>query len=112
MLNGVNGTSFYYSVTNPYTLRFLRDMELPITNDYTYIDMDRRSIIEAMIGCRYVVVKSGEETYLPYGYNSLYTTDGYYSIYTNDMGTPDEIIVEKIMEKFFLPVEEAEKYVK
>lgn len=84
MLNGVNGTSFYYSVTNPYTLRFLRDMELPITNDYTYIDMDGRSIVEAMIGCRYVVVKSGEETYLPYGYNSLYTTDGYYSIYTND----------------------------
>ena len=84
MLNGVNGTSFYYSVTNPYTLRFLRDMELPITNDYTYIDMDGRSIVEAMIGCRYVVVKSGEEMYLPYGYNSLYTTDGYYSIYTND----------------------------
>lgn len=84
MLNGVNGTSFYYSVTNPYTLRFLRDMELPITNDYTYIDMDGRSIVEAMIGCRYVVIKSGEERYLPYGYNSLYTTDGYYSIYTND----------------------------
>lgn len=84
MLNGVNGTSFYYSVTNPYTLRFLRDMELPITNDYTYIDMDGRSIVEAMIGCRYVVVKSGEEMYLPYGYNSLYTTDGHYSIYAND----------------------------
>ena len=29
-----------------------------------------------------------------------------------DMGTPDEIIVEKIMEKFSLSVEEAEKYVK
>lgn len=84
MLKDVNGTSFYYSVTNPYTLRFLRDMELPITNDYTYIDMDGRSIVEAMIGCRYVVVKSGEEMYLPYGYNSLYTTDGHYSIYAND----------------------------
>ncbi len=84
MLNGVNGTSFYYSVTNPYTLRFLRDLELPITNDYTYIDMDGRSIVEAMIGCRYVAVKSGEEMYLPYGYNSLYTTDGHYSIYAND----------------------------
>lgn len=29
-----------------------------------------------------------------------------------DMGTPDEIIVEKIMEKFSLSAEEAEKYVK
>lgn len=84
MLNGVNGTAFYYSVTNPYTLRFLKDMELPITNDYTYIDMDGRSMVESIIGCRYVVVKSGEEMYLPYGYNSLYTTDGHYSIYAND----------------------------
>ena len=84
MLNGVNGTAFYYSVTNPYTLRFLKDMELPITNDYTYIDMDGRSMVESIIGCRYVVVKSGDEVYLPYGYNSLYTTDGHYSIYAND----------------------------
>lgn len=29
-----------------------------------------------------------------------------------DMGTQDEVIVEKIMEKFSLSVEEAEKYVK
>ena len=58
-------------------------MEVPITNDYTYIDMDGRSMVEAIIGCRYVVVKSGDEVYLPYGYNSLYTTDDHYSIYAN-----------------------------
>ena len=83
MLNNVNGTAFYYSVSNPYTLKFLRDMELPITSDYMYVDMDGRSMVEAITGCRYAAVRVGEEAYLPYGYDYRYASDGDYSIYFN-----------------------------
>ena len=78
MLYGKNGTSFYFSTNNNVTSSFIRDMELPVSTDICYVDLDARSMLDALLGCRYCVVRQGEEQYLPYGYDKeVVSRDGY-----------------------------------
>lgn len=48
MLYGKNGTSFYFSTNNNVTSSFIRDMELPVSTDICYVDLDARSMLDAL----------------------------------------------------------------
>ncbi len=84
MLKDVNGTSFYFSVVNENTKKFIRDMQLPVSSDNIYADMDSRAIVDTLLGSRFYVVKAGEERYLPYGYDILAAEGNGYRMYENE----------------------------
>ena len=84
MLKDVNGTSFYYSVVNENTKKFIRDMQLPVGSDNIYVNMDSRTIVDTLLGSRFCVVKAGEERYLPYGYDLLAAEENGYRMYENE----------------------------
>lgn len=88
MLRNVNSTSFYFSVSSKAAIRFLWDMELPVSSDYQYVNLDGRTLLETLLGCRYLVIKSGEEAYLPYGYDRIVTEGNGYSVYENERALP------------------------
>ena len=88
MLHQRYGTSFYFSMNNSSTSAFIRDMELPVSTDIIYTDMDGRSFVEALLGCRYCVVRQGEEQYLPYGYDSLTASGDGYEVYESALALP------------------------
>lgn len=88
MLYDRYGTSFYFSMNNSSTSSFIRDMELPVSTDIIYTDMDGRSFVEALLGCRYCVVRQGEEQYLPYGYDRLVGSGYGYAVYESLFALP------------------------
>lgn len=88
MLYGRNSTSFYFSTNNNLTSSFIRDMELPVSTDISYVDLDGRSMIDALLGCRYCVVRQGEEQYLPYGYDKKVVSRDGYGIYESRLALP------------------------
>lgn len=99
MLYDVNSTSFYYSVSNRYTRQFLSDMELPVSSDNIYVDMDGRTMVDALLGCRYFVIQTGDECYLPYGYDTLIAREESYSVYESDKVLPLIYMYDSYMTK-------------
>lgn len=86
----VNGTAFYYSMTNPSVTQYLYDNEVNIYTDYVYTDMDSRLFLDAALGVKYFVVPYSENlpSCLPWGYNKEVISDGEYSVYTSDNVLP------------------------
>lgn len=82
----VNGTAFYYSMTNPSVTQYLYDNEVNIYTDYVYTDMDSRSYLDAALGVKYFVVPDSGNlpSRLPWGYNKEVVSNGEYSVYTSD----------------------------
>lgn len=88
MLHQSYGTSFYFSMNDSSASSFIRDMELPVSTDISYTDMDARSFVEAQLGCRYCVVRKGDEMYLPYGYDKQVVSGDGYAVYESAFALP------------------------
>lgn len=88
MLHERNGTSFYFSMNNSSSSSFIRDMELPVSTDIMCTDLDARSFVETLLGCRYCAVRLGEEQYLPYGYEKMAASVEGYAVYENEFALP------------------------
>jgi len=88
MLHGCSGTSFYFSMNNSSTSSFIRDMELPVATDISFTDLDARAFVDVLLGCRYCVVRQGEEQYLPYGYDKMAASADGYAVYENGSALP------------------------
>ena len=88
MLHRRNSTSFYFSTNHNVTSSFIRDMELLVSTDIGYVDLDARSIVDALLGCRYCVVRQGDEEYLPYGYDRKVVSRDGYGIYEGRYALP------------------------
>ena len=69
MNNDIMSTAFYYSIYNNNLSDLFRELRLQNTSyDYKFYNLDSRSMLEELFGVRYVIVKEGEEDYLPYNY--------------------------------------------
>lgn len=99
MMYDVNSTSFSYSVINDSTNVFLRDMEIPMATDIKYVDMDARTYLDALLGCRYMVIEDGKEQYLPYGYDQLVIKEDGYAVYESNMVLPLVYTYDTYLEK-------------
>lgn len=88
MLYGRNGTSFYFSMNNNSSSSMIRDLQLPVSTDNIYVDLDGRAMVEALLGCRYCVVRQGEEQYLPYGYDKIAASADGYAVYESPYALP------------------------
>lgn len=67
MLLDYAGTASYFSTSNGNTARFLMDMELPVHNKVLFSDLDRRTVLHALLATRWFAVgQSGVSA--PWGY--------------------------------------------
>lgn len=88
MLYGRNGTSFYFSMNHNSSSSMMRDLQIPVSTDIIYTDLDGRAMAEALLGCRYCVVRQGEEQYLPYGYDKIAASGDGYAVYESPYALP------------------------
>ena len=69
MNNDIRSTAFYYSIYNNNLSDLFRELRLQNTSyDYKYYNLDSRAMLEELFGVKYIIVKEGEEDYLPYNY--------------------------------------------
>ncbi len=93
MNNDVMSTAFYYSIYNNNLSNLFRELRLQNTSyDYKFYNLDSRSMLEALFGVKYIVVKEGEEDYLPYDYrNKLANSEDLgdvFKVYEGDVSLP------------------------
>lgn len=69
MIEGVDGTNFYYSIFTGFIGQFHKELELYTPQEYRISDLNGRSMLQAISNIGYYVKKS-TDTYLPYGINS------------------------------------------
>lgn len=67
---GMNSTDYYWSIADGYINQFQREMFLNQGRDYSYTDLDGRSLLDALFSVKYFLITSGQEDYLPYGFDA------------------------------------------
>lgn len=65
---GVYGSSFYWSLANPFVSQFLDEIHHWAHRDFQYVGLDARAMPGALTSTRYFVVRAGHEAFVPYGY--------------------------------------------
>ncbi|MCR4746463.1 MAG: YfhO family protein [Lachnospiraceae bacterium] len=69
-IRGKYTTNYYLSMTGPYVPNFIMDIALNAERTYMYKDLDSRSILQALSSVKYLFVKEGSESKVPYGYHA------------------------------------------
>lgn len=81
-------TALYYSTNDPHASSLLKDIRIPVNSDVFYTGLNERSFPEAFLGCRYCIIKAGEEKYLPYDYTERIASDEQWSVYESRNALP------------------------
>lgn len=73
MRGGYNGLSAYFSLQNPNTLRALDEWGMAPTRrrSFYYLGFDFSAGLNTLASVKYLFTRSGDEGYLPYGYNRV-----------------------------------------
>ena len=87
VLEQVSSTQFYWSITNPYSDDFRRQMEVKEAIQQSYEGYNDRAELMALSGVRYYVTKKKDKRFIPYGYRKI-GTHSIYNIYENEYCLP------------------------
>lgn len=66
MLQGLHGTSFYFSLIDEYTSRFFREMNYRSAMEHVIDDLDHRYILESLFAVKYYVTDESNSGISPY----------------------------------------------
>ena len=67
--NGLNGTSFYFSLANGKVHQFQRELEFNTSRDYCYKNLDGRDMLDALLSVKYFVAPAKSAHAFPYLYH-------------------------------------------
>jgi len=115
MLRDVNSTGFYFSLGNRDIIDyFIHDIGLYVHQDCNVYSLDNRTFSSTLASVKYFVVRTGQERYLPYGYNKLVKKAKGYRVYENSYTLPlgytyDKTIPKATYEKLS-PVEKQQAF--
>ncbi|MCL2881662.1 MAG: YfhO family protein [Coriobacteriia bacterium] len=110
LLNGVNSTGFYFSLTNSRMIdSLIDDIGLYVRANCSVTSLDNRTSMGTLANVKYFVIRDGEKRYLPYGYDKLVKKANGYEVYKNAYALPfgytyDKVIPEASYQKL-TPVE-------
>lgn len=109
MLYDVNSTSLYCNVINENISDFIHNMWIPTPYENRYVDLDSRAMLETALGVKYMIIKPGDELYLPYGYSNPVKEKNGYALYGTKMALPMAFMYDTLIEEEeyqnFTPVE-------
>lgn len=95
----LNGTQFYYSITDDAVYNYYRDILMPVNCNYVYRDMDSRLIPQSMAGVRFFLVSEDEASFVPCGYGEPCATADDVLIYRNPYALPLGYFYDSFLDK-------------
>ena len=98
MLLKTNGTSHYYSSNGGDYSVFFNNMEYNNPMDQTYDNLNRRRLLEALLGVKYVVIPKGYEHVLPYGFTQMVSEGEDYCVYSTEDVLPLAFTTNRIID--------------
>lgn len=72
IINNTKGTSFYWSLQNSDIAQFMAEQEMPYTFIYQYQNLDRRVMLNSLLGVKYYCSRFNGR--VPYGYSKIADT--------------------------------------
>lgn len=97
MIHDVNSVAFYYSTVNKYVNTFSRENRISTNWEHKYIDLDARAILSALLGVKYNIVRTGEEAFLPYGYDTKVREADGYAMYETENSLPMAFLYDAVI---------------
>lgn len=98
-IQNVNSTNFYFSTTNSAVAEYMREMYLNTAFEQSFTDLDGRFVLNALTGCEYTTVYTGQEDLLPYGYDEKISQDDTYVMYRSESSLPFSYVYDSYMDK-------------
>lgn len=110
MLQGVNSTGFYFSLTNSHMFDyFIDDIDLFVHQNCNVYTLDNRTFPGTLASVKYFVIQDGMKRCLPYGYNRFVKAANGYQVYKNTYALPLGYSYNKVISRTnynqFTPVE-------
>ncbi len=101
-MNKISSADFYFSMSNNKIGEFYRDLWCNTPMDYCYSSLDGRTILDAISGTKYFLIRQGEERYLPYGFEECIAEqeiDGaVYRVYENAYTLPIAYAYQSVLD--------------
>lgn len=79
---GVNTSTFFWSMANPYVAQFLDEIHHWAEIGHRFTGVDGRAMLGALTSTRYFIVREGHEAFIPYGYDPF--PIGYTRVFADD----------------------------
>lgn len=98
-IQNVNSTNFYFSTANTSVAEYMREMYLNTPYEQSYLNLDGRFVLNALVGCGYTAVYRDKEQYLPYGYEKKVAEDDSYTMYQSDISLPFSYVYDSFMDQ-------------
>ena len=92
-------TACYFSTSNHNMTEFFKTNYLNYAIEQTYVNLDNRSMIEALAAAKYVVLVKNDVKYLPYGYREQVKTSDKFDVYKTDYSLPFGFTTDKYIRK-------------
>lgn len=97
MLNGVNGTSYYFSNIDPGTASFQRSQWLINSVGQRYDGLDLRSYLLSALGIKYFAVSPNAASIRPFGYDQLIGESEEALVYTSSFALPLAYVYDSVL---------------
>ena len=91
----IPGVPFYYSTISGSVSEFNHGMKLNYNAESTYENLDRRAMLESILGVKVIVIPRGKEIYLPYEYKNEIASNDKYVAYSTDLAFPLAFVTDK-----------------
>ena len=90
--SGISDTTYYWSISNPYVVRYRMDLQIGEKRNYTYKGYTDRTTLMSLAAVQYYAIPEEEEKPkgIPYGYELIdrFKAGHYYLIYKNNYELP------------------------
>ncbi len=104
MQNRLNGTDYYFSVSNGAVSKFLADLYVAARWDHMYDNLDGRTMLDRLAAVKYFVVRKGRKAYLPYSYDEKAGGSKGFKVFESDETLPFGYTY-----RYFVPQDEFEE---
>ena len=99
LLLGQPGIPFYFSTVNAQVSDFIRVAGLNYDMEQSFHNLNRRSMLEMLLGVRYLVIPEGEQIYLPYGFKETALETGGFEVHRSSLALPMAFVTDRYISR-------------
>ncbi len=99
MLLNLPGVPYYFSTLNGNISRFNHLMRLNYSMEASYEDLNSRTMLDMLLGVRYMVIPAGQVQVLPYGYKTTVLETEDYEVHRSKLALPLAFATDRIISR-------------
>ena len=99
MLLGQPGIPFYFSTVGAGPVDFIHLLRLNYDAEASWPNLDRRSMLDMLVGAKYFVIPAGSRKFLPYGYQKTVLETEKYEVHKSSLALPLAFVTDRLISR-------------